>query len=180
MMRSFKLRNAVATILASLVTAAALSQAGCLQTQPSNADEAARGGASGADRTAARERSAEGESGQSGELQQPLLRAFGDALDDASDLKDSERDEAWKILKEADPVLTQIKEENRKAIEAANRPATLDLDRAKKPKLAEDASDGKKETADSKEETADSKKDAAEPEPKQQEPASKEPAKGGS
>ena len=117
-MRSFKLRDATTVILGSLAAAVALTQAGCLNTQHSGADGTAPGG----------------ESAESDELKDPMLRAFGEALGDADDLEDSDRDEAWEILREADPILTRVKDENRKALEAANRPPRITSQRGKKPK----------------------------------------------
>ena len=141
-MRSFKPRYTMAAILGSLVTAVALTQTGCLHTQPGNADET-KGGA----RAPAGQRPEAGEPAESGELEQPLLRQFGEALDNAPDLEDSDRDEAWRILREADPILTRIKEENRKAIEAANRPPKIKRQGSNKPKPSEEAP----ETKDQKE-----------------------------
>ena len=148
-MRPIELRYTIAAILTSLVVAMALTQTGCLRTRQSSADETAPGDESpSAARPPAGERPAGkqpagGEPAESDELQQPLLRELGKALDDAPDLEDSDRNEAWKILREADPILTQIKEENRKAIEAANRPPQIRHQRSKKPKKAEEAPDPK-------------------------------------
>ncbi len=133
-MRLPKLWRAAPAILAGLVAVAALTQAGCLHTQPGNADERKEGA-----RAPAGQRPGAAEPAESGELQQPLLRELGKAVDDAKDVEDSDRNEAWKILKEADPILTQIKEENRKAIEAANQPPRLQPQRSKKPKPSEEA-----------------------------------------
>ena len=138
-MRSFKLWFAMAAVLCGLVAVVALTQSGCLHTQRTSANETAP--SRGSSPATARE----GEEQNDGdELQQPLLREFGRALDDAPDLGNSDRDEAWEILREADPILTQIKEENRKGIEAANQPPKLQPQRRKQPKPAEDAP----ETAD--------------------------------
>ena len=139
-MRSFKLRYTMGAILCSLVAAVTLTQTGCPQTQHTSADETAPGRESPpVARTAAGQQPA----GESDELQQPLLREFGEALDNAPALEQSDRNEAWRILKEADPILTRIKEENRKAIEEANRPPRIKPQQGKKPKPSEDAPETK-------------------------------------
>jgi hypothetical protein len=151
---------AMTAILASFLAAVVLAQAGCLRTQPSSADETApEAGPPPATAPPTGEEDvaedsegngSEGESPQGGdeageepassdELQQPLLRELGKALDNAPDLEESERNEAWEILREADPVLTRIKEENRRAIEAANQPPKIKYQRSMKPEKAEEA-----------------------------------------
>lgn len=139
-MKSSKLRYTMAAILGSLVAAVALTQAGCLRTQPSSADEAAPSGDSPSGfPNPAGKKPTDGRPAGSNELQQPLLREFGKALDNAPDLGNSDRNEAWRILKEADPILTRIKEENRRGIEEANRPPRIEFQRGKKPKPSENA-----------------------------------------
>jgi hypothetical protein len=121
----------MAAVLCGLVAVVALTQSGCLRTSAN--ETAPSRGSSPAPAREGEERD------DNDELQQPLLQEFGRALDDAPDLGSSDRDEAWEILREADPILTQIKEENRKGIEAANQPPKLQPQRSKKPKQAEDA-----------------------------------------
>ena len=158
-MRSLNSRMAMAATLASFLAAVLLTETGCLQTQPSSADETApeAGSAPAAETPIGKEdvaedpdgNGSESESSQggnrageepasSGELKQPLLRELGRALDEAPDLEDSERSEAWKILREADPVLTRIKEENLRAIEAANRPPRIKYQGRVKPEKTEE------------------------------------------
>lgn len=59
------------------------------------------------------------------QLNDPLLKRFGELLDKADDLESSDKNTAVKILQEADPLLTRIRQENRRAIERANRPVRL-------------------------------------------------------
>jgi len=54
-------------------------------------------------------------------LQDALVRKLKEALDSADDVTDEDRDTANQILREADPILTRIREENRRALEQVNR-----------------------------------------------------------
>ena len=56
------------------------------------------------------------------ELNSPILRELDESLDVADDLESHERDEARGILREADTILTKIKEENREGLRRANNP----------------------------------------------------------
>ena len=80
-MRLPKFRHPMAAILGSLVAVVALTQTGCLRTEHSSADETAPGGESPlAAPTRGGEQPVRGESDQSDELRQPLLRELGEAL----------------------------------------------------------------------------------------------------
>ncbi len=101
-----------AAILCGLIAALAIGQAGCARGREGPSQQG-----TGAGRSAA-----EAESSGSRELQDPLLRRFDDVLEPADDLDPSDKSRARRILEEADPILTRVKEENRKALERANRP----------------------------------------------------------
>lgn len=65
------------------------------------------------------------ESNRNGEeLKNPVTKAIFDLLGQAEDLEEGDRDEAEKSIFEADRILTQYKNENRKALAAWNHAAT--------------------------------------------------------
>ncbi|MDZ7619233.1 MAG: hypothetical protein U1E05_19720 [Patescibacteria group bacterium] len=65
----------------------------------------------------------EGEDRKQGEKpRNNLLRQLWDLVEEASDLSDEERSEAFNILEEADPILSRIKKENEQAIEILKNP----------------------------------------------------------
>jgi hypothetical protein len=116
-------RFPIATVLCGLIAALALGQIGCSLNGESAAEE---------------KRADDRKSSDSDELENPLLQELGRGLDAADDLDRSERDEAWGILREADPVLTRIKEENRKGLEAANRPPKIVWQKQEQPPQGKD------------------------------------------
>jgi hypothetical protein len=91
-------------------------------------------------------------------LNDPLLKRFGELLDKSDDLESSDKNTARKILEEADPLLTRIRMENRRAIERANQPARIH--RARPRKIAPPAAKG-----DATTKKADSPTPAAQPTP---------------
>jgi hypothetical protein len=58
---------------------------------------------------------------QDNNMRHPLLRALSDLLADEEDVSKSDKDEAQSILEEADTILMDIKEENRRALEDLRR-----------------------------------------------------------
>ncbi len=140
-MKKLSYRYAAVTVLGSLIAALALAQAGCSLGDPGYADEKDQTDASAAGSPSSQSAApvrpvSQRRSSQSGQLKDPLLRSFDDALGGADDLKDSERNEARRILREADPILTKVKEENRKALERANRPPKIVRPKKQKEKAA--------------------------------------------
>lgn len=59
--------------------------------------------------------------GDSGTFKDSLVRKLKEALDAADDIGGEERDTANQVLRDADAALTRIREENRRALEQANR-----------------------------------------------------------
>lgn len=57
--------------------------------------------------------------------QNNLLRQLWDLIDQADDLSDEEKSEAFEILEEADPILTGIKKENEQAMEILRNPPRM-------------------------------------------------------
>ena len=51
-----------------------------------------------------------------------LLRQLWELIDQADDLSDEEKSEAFEILEEADPILRRIKKENERAVEILRNP----------------------------------------------------------
>jgi hypothetical protein len=55
------------------------------------------------------------------DFENPLMGIFATELKDADDLKNEQRDEAMEILRQADPVWSRIKKENREGLRRANQ-----------------------------------------------------------
>jgi arylsulfatase A-like enzyme len=72
------------------------------------------------DDPAAKRQAAEGES-----LKDAFVRKLKEALDGADDLTDEDRDSTNQTLRQADEVLTRIRQENRRALEQVNRQVRL-------------------------------------------------------
>jgi hypothetical protein len=74
-----------------------------------------------------------------GDLKNPILRELDQSLGEADDLEDGEEDQAKGILREADPILSRIKEENRKGLQRANNPPRRVVPRpAREPESEQD------------------------------------------
>jgi hypothetical protein len=110
--------------LSCLLAAVALAQAGCsgpngvAQEQPPKAQPA---GVQATAETPAKKDADD----RKWQLNDPLLRHFGQLLDKADDVESADKKGPRKILEEADPLLTRIRQENRRAIERANRPPII-------------------------------------------------------
>lgn len=56
------------------------------------------------------------------DLKNPMIRDLAESIGEANDIESEDRLEARRILREADEILTRIKQENREGIRRANNP----------------------------------------------------------
>ncbi len=145
-MSTDRLRRATRMLPWTLIGLLALLPAGCSSNQANSAQEKGKAARStfrpGTAKPAAAEKTPKG-----GEIKDPLLKTFDEALNAADDLDRSERNEARGILEEADPLLRKIREENRQAIKRMNARPRIVPPKKAIPKAAPDATKGVKPEA---------------------------------